>query len=431
MEEYYKRKRESAKKDFTSKEQDDDETKEIESIIQKDIKGIVSNIRKHSNARVLNYYYSEIDMLLKYAEKVGIKIEDPLLYRVCGLEKTDKIINEYYNREFDHYVDTYSTNKTLAYRVNTMFDQNGSLPELMDFKRLVNPVSLALDFLNYYDKDIYKYLKSELKAGHVYDWAIDENNAGVTLNFQSLEKSYIFVHSGLEENVHKASTLIHEVVHSYFNYITKGKSYDEENLMRINRLYETYPLFIELVFIDWLRKVRFKEYDIRTLDSIFNKSFQLFSQNFSQLLYIFESFLDDDFVQDYYKNEGSEENLEYAFAACDLLEKFNVDITPDEIVDDPNAVSLDIEYPAGFDLYDSLDLLGGPDPYFYGSLLAYHFLDQYRENPEKAKDNITRFTLDSSKKNKLDLLDGYGLGLNNIKDVSKIKKHIYKKDCYK
>ena len=58
-------------------------------------------------------------------------------------------------------------------------------------------------------------------------------------------------------------------------------------------------------------------------------------------------------------------------------------------------------------------------------------LDYYLRDPMKTKENITRFTLDSANRDKLDLLDGYGLGLDRIKDTNGIKKLIYTKDYYK
>ena len=80
---------------------------------------------------------------------------------------------------------------------------------------------------------------------------------------------------------------------------------------------------------------------------------------------------------------------------------------------------------------DAFDYANHSGAYFYGHLLAYHFLDSYRNNPDETKEAITNFSLDSCKYKKIYLLDHYGLGIDNLKNPAKVKKLIYTKDYYK
>lgn len=408
---------------------EDKEKKLISRQIQNDINHIVSQIRKHSSPKILTALYGELETLAEYVSSVDLDVEFPDIY-VFDSEKFDKIFDTYYDRLQSHYESLFKENKIISYNVNKLFIENGSSSYSSRFHTTVNPWELAKDFLEYFDKDIFDYYTLEVNKGNYFDWLIEPTTLGITMNLSSCNKSYVMINNMLEENVLKASVIVHETIHSYIAKLSKNNSYEEEDLDRINALHEVYPIFAQLVFVDWLKKVRFKEYDIRSLDRFFKNNLIEFADSFSDNLYAAEAFFDEKVLDGYYQNEGELENLENAIETSEFLKGLNIEVSADDLLEHPDMVQLEFGDPENV-FANSLASLVESDKYFYGYYLSYFFLEHFREDPNKAKDLITRFTLDASKKKKIELLDGYGLGLDRLKEPKNIKKLIYTKDYYR
>ena len=64
------------------------------------------------------------------------------------------------------------------------------------------------------------------------------------------------------------------------------------------------------------------------------------------------------------------------------------------------------------------------EAYSYGGVLAYHYFDDYLRNPERCKDNITNFSLNTMNHDKLFLLNNYGLKEENLGKSRVLSKHM-------
>lgn len=62
--------------------------------------------------------------------------------------------------------------------------------------------------------------------------------------------------------------------------------------------------------------------------------------------------------------------------------------------------------------------------YSYGYVLAYHFYNQYKKDPEQAKKNIMSFMMDSKDHFKMELLNSNGLNSKEILNPQKIEKNV-------
>lgn len=407
------------------------ERKMVTDQVQEDINFLTNELRKHSSAKITDVLLSTIEVILEHASIAELNIYVDNLSVILGYNKYERVIKRYKNSLFEHYKNMFKVNKILSYNVDLMFEENGSFPLGVNYKKLVDPYELAGEFFKYYDKDMYDFYNLELKRGHYFDWMLDPSTGGCTIDVPIKDKSYILINNLYDDNIMKATVVAHETIHAYFNHLKKFSNYDNIINAQINNLNEVYSTFIQLVFSEWLKKINFRQGDISMLDNYHKYLLKEFNESFSSKLYTFESFLDEKTLRDYYDNEGELENMENAFATSELLKLVGHEILPDELIKNPDLCNIEVEYPKGYTKYDAAYAIIKPEAYFYGYLLGYHFLEQYLEDPDKAKDNIARFTLDSFKKDKLELLDGYGLGLDNIKDTNKVKKLIYKKDCYK
>ena len=399
--------------------------------VQEDVNLLVKELKKHSSPKILDSLLASLETLLEHSAIVGLDIHVDDLYNVLGYGKYNRIVRDYEKGVYNQCKKMYKTNKILTYNVDKMFEENGYIPFSFRYRNRIDPMTLAGEFFKYYDKDLYEFFNLELNRKHYFDWLLEPTTGGCTIDIPVKDKSYILLNSLFEDNVMKASIVAHETIHAYFNHLQKYRDYDAVLKSQINNLNEVYSTFIQLVFVDWLKKINYKSRDLHALDNYNKFLLKDFNEALSSKLYQFEDFLDRETLDDYYHNEGEIENLENAFAMSEVLKALGIDESPEELVKNPDKCKIEMEYPKDFDKYTAAHEILTPEAYFYGYLLGFNFLDDYLRDPMKTKENITRFTLDSTNRDKLDLLDGYGLGLDRIKDTNSIKKLIYTKDYYK
>lgn len=407
------------------------ERKFVADQVQDDINFLIKELKKHSSPKVLDSLLSSLEILVEYSNIVGLDVKVDDLYCVLGQNKYEKIIKRYKDNLYNHSKNMFKLNKIISYNVDQMFESNGYIPFSVRYRKIIDPIKMAGDFFKDYDKDLYDFFKLELERRHYFDWLLEPSTGGCTIDIPVKDKSYILLNNLFEDNILKASIVCHETIHAYFNHLQKFRDYDSVLKSQINNLNEVYSTFIQMAFVEWLKKINYKSKDLHALDNHNKYMFKEFNDSLSSKLYQFEDFLDKKIVDDYYNNEGEMEKIEGAFATAELLKGLGQDVTADELLENPELCTIEFEYPKDFTKYDAAQDIITPESYFYGYLLGFHFLNQYLEDPNKAKENITNFTIDSAKKDKLELLNGYGLGLDNLKDTNKIKKLIYTKDYFK
>lgn len=411
--------------------QDDNEKKEISKQIQDDVNYIGKQIHKHRSPKVLSTLFGEMQTLEEYVSYVDLDVNFPEFFFVDN-SKFEKMYNDYYERLFKHFERMYRINKDFAYKINSMFEENGINQYSNKYRVRVNPYQLATEFLRSFDKDIYDYFLINSKKGNYFDWLIEPSTYGVTLDLKTCDKRYVMINNMLDNNILKASVISHETVHAYLMYHSKNKSYEQEGQEQLNYLHEVYPILVQLVFAEWLKKIGFKERDIRVLEGSYKTNFMDFADAFGSDLYSIEQFIDPAIVKEYYENEGELENLENAIIMLDFLRELKINKTPEEIMEHQESIQIQLEDESGnkLDKTSVLSSLVDSDAYFYGYFLAYHYLYLYHQNPKKTKDLVTRMSLESCNHDKPYMLENYGLGMNRLKDTKPIKKLIYKKGYY-
>lgn len=230
-------------------------------------------------------------------------------------------------------------------------------------------ISLALKFFDYYDVKLLKYFKDLIDNGFIFSAPLIEEGitSGFTATLSSQRESVIIVHK--KESIELASTLIHETFHSYVESFLHDISFEKKALRYANNLDEVITNFSEIVFIQFLKDIKFDNKSIQYLESM--------TDDF--LIYMLE---------------------EYSFR---------------------NDIPLE-EYLENYNVYrDS-------EGCTYGLYLAYQYFNSYLHNDNKTKNDILDFSLETANKEKLYLLDNYGLSLEGIKKKETtervLKKHM-------
>lgn len=158
-------------------------------------------------------------------------------------------------------------------------------------------------------------------------------------------------------------SIIHETMHSYNFSLIKNASFNEHNLINYNSLIEVPAYFIELVGMDFLERN------------------QIFTDEVKKLRMLYDS-----------------ELIEFLFKFKQLIDEGSADI--DEFL--------------------------RCERYAYGTVLAYHFYNNYLKDKEETIKNLKQFMVDYKNYEKGYMLNNYGLNPNDIINSQKITKHIDK-----
>ena len=161
-------------------------------------------------------------------------------------------------------------------------------------------------------------------------------------------------------------TLVHEMIHSYIEE-RKNENFEESIKGFVNSLGEVYPRFIEYVFMEYLKEIKFYDKEIRTLEV--NGDVNLMS-----------------FLEDY---------------KAQLLLLDGVEIYKDDDL-----------------FFDFMDV----EKYTYGQLVGYQYFQKYLKNSEKTKSDIYEFSMDDGKFDRGYLLNNYGLSKKEITNTKKLVK---------
>ena len=171
--------------------------------------------------------------------------------------KTDLVYdNDYYNnnlklaKRFNHRFCNIS--KYLASRYKLVNNKN-----MYHKVSLETSISLAENFLKEYDDDIYNYFM-KIKDNDIYLCKMDDS--GRTLASNHLIKSYILFEPSC--TIGDSFTLVHETIHSYLDSKMPPMNDTEKNTYYSNNFLEVYSIFSELVFYDYLKKIKYNNDDI-------------------------------------------------------------------------------------------------------------------------------------------------------------------------
>lgn len=281
-----------------------------------------------------------IDDLIKFAEQNDLAIKDD-----------DNFWNNFRNM--------YTINNVVAslyeYVPSLTYDFNFPLISYTEVFELVS------DFFKNYDKDIFCHYNKLIDGNFIYRCDSLDESFATTFNLTTQGCDYILF-DGTDSNIVLASTIVHEVIHSYINSFLRNISFEERIKFNINALDEVYSHFIEFAFLHYLKDSNY--------DSLVTKNLNDFL-NFSLANYL------------YYFN--------------DSFNNFNEDNFDDYVIS---------------------------EIYAYGSLMGLHYFYKYLESPVLTKKNILSMTLDSTKYDKMYLLNNYGLSKDEICNHKFLIKHL-------
>ena len=330
---------------------------QLESKIQADIYNIVNQLK---NVKSINRAYRLLTCLSEHDEIVNfndLKVNYPKEYEY-EVSKFTKEYDKFLNTLSIYY--TYLSYNRLLYthhrlcsaydKIEDMFD-NKFIPDLKTPVSLDKSVDLVAEFFVEYDLDVAKFFLELIRDKKVY-FTNDKTGSGTTYNMS--EKSDVYVFVTPENNIRDAITLTHEVMHAYIEEQQKTINDAEFTNTYIVNYFEVYSIFIELVFVKYLKDKKMYEDDLN----------------------------------------------------CHI-KRYLISITEDA------KIFKESEYTDSFN-----------ERYVYGFAIALHFYKQYLVNPKEAKENILKFMLETKERDKVEMLNDYGLNIENIQNEKKLQRYV-------
>lgn len=356
---------------------DNDSIKQFDELIGNYIQSINKLMKHRTSNKVLFRLKSEFTSLVMAMSMSGVLVDIPDRF-LANLERCNDEVIERKIR--DLFVETYDTNFDYNMEIANINDELTAIfgdGYVLDYHKPVSmseTIKFASDFFDYYDKDIKKFYDKKIDDNKLFlvD-AVDFPYDGITFPMPSQYDSFIL--SGYDGTMNSCLTLIHEFIHSYVEE-HKNENFDETLKGFVNNLGETYPRFIEYVFMHYLHEINFFDKEIRALEV--NNDVTLMG------------FLDE------YKTQ---------------------------------LIFLD-----GLEIYKDDDLFTSfmdTEKYTYGHIVAYHYFQKYLKDPNRVKDNIYEFSLDDGKYDRSYLLNNYGLREREITNPKKLVKDMKRHFNYK
>ena len=240
--------------------------------------------------------------------------------------------------------------------------------EFQEKVELEKSKDLAGDFFMHFDTDLYLYYNNLRNNNLIIKPKSFDNNAidGCTM-FVSKNKINPFIVKYCNCFL-DADVIVHETMHSYLiNKILYNISYDEYSRYLINNVDEVGPIFMEMLFLDYIDNKGLYKEDVRIMKY----------ENFDDYCYFYTS-LEDSLNEYLY---GPREDAEYEAPAFDFVEKEGL-----------------------------------------GYLYAFMFYKRYLENGNK--NILYSFYNDAKYLTKKELLEKYKLTANNLEDLEPLKEYI-------
>ena len=331
----------------------------LQNDIQTDIYNIVNQLK---NVRSICRTFKLLNNLNEYEyiiESNNLKINYPREYEFEINKFADKY-NKYLSKiDFYYQILNYDrmlyTNHRLCNAISkTRYLLNKSyIKDVEKPMNLKDTIELTQEFFDEYDPKITKFMNKVMNKKRVV-FSQNDFESGVTYSASEKNDAYVFVYPTY--TIADCLTLAHEIIHAYIDENTKTMNDSELANTYINNYFEVHSIFIELVFIKYLKDRKIYEEDLIN-----------YTKRYLNVL------IDEE--EDFYKSE----------------------------------------YKDSF-----------KERYVIGYVLAAHFYNQYLVNKEEAKKNIMKFMLEMKEKDKMEMLNNYGLNLDEIQNEKKFKRIIRK-----
>ena len=337
-------------------------------MIENYIQDINKLLKHRTSNKVLFRLKSEFSSLLMAMDMSGISVNISDRF----LSQFERANDEVIDRKIrDVFLDTYDNNFDYNLKVADISDKltsvfgNGYILKYHKPVSMAETVKFANDFFDYYDEDMKKFCNKKIDDNKLF--LVDTRKFpydGMTFPLPSQKDSFIL--SGYDGTINSCMTLVHEMIHSYIEE-RKNENFEESIKGFVNSLGEVYPRFIEYVFMEYLKEIKFYDKEIRTLEV--NGDVNLMS-----------------FLEDY---------------KAQLLLLDGVEIYKDDDL-----------------FFDFMDV----EKYTYGQLVGYQYFQKYLKNSEKTKSDIYEFSMDDGKFDRGYLLNNYGLSKKEITNTKKLVK---------
>ncbi len=314
---------------------------------------------------------SEIEFLEYFIKLNNLNIIIPLNIKLNkNIEEDMKIVKKENELFKENYINMFEINSKVSKLGEVFQNTQGNYHYGLPTKRLNlnDAIDLVGNFFFKYDKDIYKFYKALKEKQLIY--TVDEDSIyGATYNFPTEGTSILFIND--KKTIDTALTIVHETIHAYINTYHYYTSFDQEVLKNINNLQEVYTEFIELLFLDFLKEIRYDNKDIERSNATIN--------------YLF--------VKD-------------LLCYNDFLNFF----TADDILYDESTYMTFCNY----------------ESYTYGKLLSKIYYDLYNQDKEKTKEHLLNLSIDQYYKDKKYLINNYGFKENELFNIKKLQRHLKK-----
>ena len=128
-------------------------------------------------------------------------------------------------------------------------------------------IDIIRDFLNSYDSNMYELFMN--MDGYIDMDTKKLKKTDFTCYIPILKNSYILINN--HESVDDLATLIHELGHAYTYRLFNNESLDRFYSFNNNYLTETFSLFLEILFIDYLKKNNINKEDAILSENMYLK----------------------------------------------------------------------------------------------------------------------------------------------------------------
>lgn len=340
----------------------------LETSIHKDLSIIISKMKEADNVKDFDTLLGIYDVLNKIAAVNNIDpLESEIADELYQKYDIDNIVERLNRRIKSNYGRYYKFNKRFSNIVDDLKEvyynnkYEKNINNTIDNKKIIN---YTRDFFKNYDNNIYMFLDDYLKYERLF-FVNDlfDSNYGCIIECDRYMKPYTLIEK--TDSIIDFVSLVHELIHIYFQYLEIDYTNEECIRRDLNNFREVYSSFIELIAMDYLKENSFDKQEIYSIKVDYDNDMIENLALYNKLLYKKKRYLKD------------------------------------------------------------LELLINIEKYSYGKVLAYHFYEQYKNDPNEAKNNIKQFSLDSKEYNKKYLLNNYGLNQVEVFSSKVLKKNIY------
>lgn len=339
----------------------------LKEVLQKDLNYISNKIDEgYDNDDIIA---QNLDFILSVADDqhIGLKENKIIEEYIDNYENEDECVSDEFINNYHEYKDFNVALTKIGEKINDEYAFRLVDPPFKNKINMEKSIKIVSDFFKKYDKDIYEYFENFIINGKFFKVKRIFENFGLSSVSDELLEPYLFIQE--TNTIRDMNVLAHEIIHIFLSEKQKYLSDKEYSNIYINGTNEIYSHYIEYILLDYLESIKYNKMDII---------------NYKKSLY---------------------------YDLISHLSNFYIMLEPTDI---------------DFTNYDEVSMYTEMREYSYGLYFLYHFYDQYILDKDMAKENITNFMLDSSKKDFNYLINNYGLSEEKLRDHKVLLKHIEK-----